>query len=117
MLHDFQKTSLLENIYRLSTVTNKCMIFFPKSVSYKRNKNLTKLLSPSLFPRTTKQNECSLEECSRKRDICKNFLVVSTDVTLLLSYGDIFKNMKKHEATGWVCPLGLKSALVFTKVI
>ena len=29
------------------------------SVTYKRNKNLREILSPSLFPTTTKQNECS----------------------------------------------------------
>ena len=28
------------------------------SVTYKRNKNVREILSPSLFPRTTKQNEC-----------------------------------------------------------
>ena len=44
------------------------------SVTYKRNKNLKEILSPS-FPRTTKQNEYSIKECNRKCDICKNFLV------------------------------------------
>ena len=28
------------------------------SVTYKRNKNVREILSPSLFPRTTKKNEC-----------------------------------------------------------
>ena len=51
------------------------------SVTYKRNKNLKEILSPSLFPRTTKHNECSIKECNRKCDICKNFLVVSPDFT------------------------------------
>ena len=51
------------------------------SVIYKRNKNLREILSPSLFPRTTKQNGCSIKECNRKCDICKNFLVVSPDYT------------------------------------
>ena len=32
-----------------------------------------------MLPRTTKQNECSIEECKRKCDFFKNFLVVSTD--------------------------------------
>ena len=54
------------------------------SVTYKRNKNLREILSPSLFPRTTKQNECSIEECNRKRDICKNFLVVFLTLLALL---------------------------------
>ena len=51
------------------------------SVIYKRNKNLIEILSLSLFPRTTKQNECYIKECNKKCDICKNFLVVSPDFT------------------------------------
>ena len=51
------------------------------SVTYKTNKNLREILSPSLFPRTTKQNECYIKECNKKCDICKNFLVVSPDFT------------------------------------
>ena len=51
------------------------------SVTYKRNKNLREILSPSLFPRTTNQNKCSIKECNRKCDICKNFLIVSPDFT------------------------------------
>ena len=47
------------------------------SVTYKRNKNLREVLSPSLFPRTTKQNECFIEKCNKRCDICKNFLVIS----------------------------------------
>ena len=45
-------------------------IFPQKSiiVTYKRNKKLREILSPSLFPRTTKQNECSIKECYRKCD-------------------------------------------------
>ena len=38
-------------------------------------------MSPSLFPRTTKQNECFIKECNRKCDICKNLLVVSPEFT------------------------------------
>ena len=58
-------------------------IFWHKtiSVTYKRNENLIEILSPSLFPRTTKQNECYIKECNKKCDICKNFLVVSPDFT------------------------------------
>ena len=44
------------------------------NVTYKRNKNLKEILSPSLFPRTTKQKECSIEECNKKCDICKKFV-------------------------------------------
>ena len=51
------------------------------SVTYKRNMNLRELLSPTLFRKTTKQNEFSIEECNKKHDIRKNFLVVSTDFT------------------------------------
>ena len=51
------------------------------SVTYKRNKNLREILSPSFFPWITKQNECSIKECNKKCDICKNFLVVSPDFT------------------------------------
>ena len=51
------------------------------SVTYKRNKNLREILSPSLFPRTMKHNECSIKECNRICDICENFLVVSPDFT------------------------------------
>ena len=52
-----------------------------KSVTNKRNENLKEILSPSLFLRTAKQNKCSIEKCSRKCDICENFLVVSPDFT------------------------------------
>ena len=55
------------------------------SATYKRNKNLREILSPSLFPRTAEQNECSLKECNRKCDICKNLLVVSPDFTCFAS--------------------------------
>ena len=51
------------------------------SVTYKRNKNLRDILSQLLFPRTTKQNECSIEEFNRKCVICKNFLAGSPDFT------------------------------------
>ena len=51
------------------------------TVPYKRNKNLREILWPSLFPRTTKQNECHIKEFNKKWDIYKNFLVVSPDFT------------------------------------
>ena len=57
---------------------------FPKntvSVTYRQNKNLKKLRSPSLFPRTIKENNCSIEKHNRRCDICKYFLVLSTEFT------------------------------------
>ena len=57
---------------------------FPEStvnVTYRRNKNLKELISPSLSPRTIKEDNCSIEKCSRRCDICKNFLVLSTEFT------------------------------------
>ena len=57
---------------------------FPENtvnVTYRRNKNLRELISPSLFPRTIKENNCSIEKCNRRCDICKNFLVLSTEFT------------------------------------
>ena len=57
---------------------------FPENtinVTYKRNKTLKELISPSLFPKIIKENNCSIEKCSRRCDICKNFLVVSTEFT------------------------------------
>ena len=59
------------------------------SVAYKIKKYLREILSPSLFPRTTKQNDCSIKEFKRKCDICKNFLVVFPDLLALLPSGNI----------------------------
>ena len=42
------------------------------------HKNLRHILSLLLPPRTTKQHECSIEECNRN---CDNVLVVSPDFT------------------------------------
>ena len=50
-------------------------------MTYKRNKNLKELISPYLFPKIIKENNCSIEKGSRRCDICKNFLVVSTEFT------------------------------------
>ena len=58
--------------------------FFPHntiSATYRRNENLREILLPSLFHRTTKQNECSIKECNKKCDICKNYLLLSPDFT------------------------------------
>ena len=40
--------------------------------------NLKQLISPSLFPKAIKGNNCPIEKCSGRYDICKNFLVVTT---------------------------------------
>ena len=77
--------------------SNKQMLdIFPHNTvgaKYKRNKNLRETLSPSLFPRTTKQNECFIKERSEKCDICKNFLVVSPDFSC-------FSTMWKYKIKG-----------------
>ena len=51
------------------------------SVTYRRNKRLKELISPSLFPRTIKENNGSTEKCNRRCNICKHFLVLSTEFT------------------------------------
>ena len=53
---------------------------FP-DVTYRRNKNLKELISPSLFPRTIMKNNYSVEKCNRRCDIFKNVLVLSTEFT------------------------------------
>ena len=58
--------------------------FFPENtvnVTYRRNKNLKELTSPCLFTGTIKENNCSIKKCNRRWDICKNFLLVSTEFT------------------------------------
>ena len=57
---------------------------FPENTvnfTYRRNKYLKELMSPSLFPRTIKENNCLIEKCDRRFDICKTFFVLSTDFT------------------------------------
>ena len=64
--------------------SHKMLQIFPKntvSVTYRQNKNLKKLISPSLFPRTIKENNCSIEKRNRRCDICKDFLILSTEFT------------------------------------
>ena len=63
------------------------------NVTYKRNKNLKELIYPSLLPKIIKENSCSIEKCSRRCDICKNFLVVSTEFTCHAS-------KRKHKKKG-----------------
>ena len=54
------------------------------NVTYRRNKNLKELISPSLFPRTIKENNCSIEKCNRRCNICKPLLVLSTSLLAML---------------------------------
>ena len=46
-----------------------------------RSKNLKELISPSLLPKIIKENNCSIEKCSRRCNICKNVLEVFTEFT------------------------------------
>ena len=57
--------------------SHKILQIFPENTfnfTSRRNKNLKELISPSLFPRTIKENNCSIEKCNRRCNICKNFL-------------------------------------------
>ena len=51
------------------------------SVIYKRNKNLKKMVAPSLYPKHSIKSNCTIVSCN-KCDICKNVLlkIVSSDV-------------------------------------
>ena len=76
--------TIIKNHLTILYINQQMLDIFPEntiSVTYKRNKNLKEILSPSLFPRTTKQNECFTERCDKRCDICKNFLVTSPDFT------------------------------------
>ena len=60
---------------------------FPENtvnVTYRRNKNLKELISPSLFPSTIKENNYSIEKCNRRCNICKPLLVLSTSLLAML---------------------------------
>ena len=64
--------------------SSEMLQIFPENtvnVRYRRNKNLKELISPSLFPRTIKENNRSIEKCNRRCYICKNFLVFSAGFT------------------------------------
>ena len=50
-------------------------------MTYKINKNLKELISPFLFPKAIKEDNCSIEKCSRKCNICKNFPLVYNEFT------------------------------------
>ena len=49
------------------------------NVTYRRNRNLKELISSSLFPRTIKENNGSMQKYNRRCNICINFLVLSTE--------------------------------------
>ena len=51
------------------------------NVTYRRNKNLKGIISPSLFLRTRKENNCLIKRCNRKCGICKNVHVLSAGFT------------------------------------
>ena len=58
--------------------SSEMLQIFPENtvnVRYRRNKNLKELISPSLFSRTIKENNRSIEKCNRRCYICKNFLL------------------------------------------
>ena len=48
------------------------------NVTYKSNKKLKGLISPSLFLKAIKGNSCLIENCSRRSGICKHFVAVTT---------------------------------------
>ena len=56
--------TIIRNRLPISYSNQQIFDIFPQntlSVTYKRNKNLREILSQSLFPRTTKPNECSIK--------------------------------------------------------
>ena len=93
---------------------------------------MREILSLPLFPTTIKLNECSIEECARKCDICKNFFVVSPDFTCFATKRKYkIKGILKCDSRNVIylmsckfvvsnmlgLPLALKNNLEFTKVI
>ena len=106
---------------------------FPENsinITYKRNKNLRELLSPSCFPGVIKEHQSSLQKCNKRCDICTNFLVHSNEFTC-------FATKRKYKVKGnvpliilfiyylvkivvnsmLVLPLSLRKDLEYTKVI
>ena len=77
------KTIIKKHLSVLHSSHEMLQIFLENTVNvtYRRNKNLKELISPSLFPRTIKENKCSIEKCNKRCDICKDFLVLSTEFT------------------------------------
>ena len=71
---------------------------FPENsinVTYRQNKKLKELISPSLFPRTIQENNCSIEKCNRRCDIFKNSLVLSTEF-------NCHATKRKHKVKGFL---------------
>ena len=74
-----QYTPILPNIKTIFNElhsSQEILQTFPENtvnVTYKRNKNLKELISPSLFPEIIKENNCSIETCSKRCDTCKIF--------------------------------------------
>ena len=70
----------IENIFKKylpALHSNQEMLrIFPENtinVTFKRNKNLKELISPSLFPKIIKEKNCSIEKSSRRCDFLKIF--------------------------------------------
>ena len=75
------KTIIKKHLHVLHS-SHEMLQIFPENtvnVTYRPNQNLKQHISPSLFPRTIKENNCSIEKCNGRCDICKKFLVLSTD--------------------------------------
>ena len=70
------------NLSILHTDENMKKIFPSKSIKtlYRREKNLKKILSPSLFPAKPKNSESCITSC-KKCDICKNYLLTDNKFT------------------------------------
>ena len=81
------------NLSILHTDENMKKIFPSKSIKtlYRREKNLKKILSPSLFPAKPKNSESCITSC-KKCDICKNYLL--TDNTFKCKVTGRFFNVR-----------------------
>ena len=67
-LHMLHADETMKQIFPLNSITTV----------FKRSKNLKEMLAPSLYPTSKKKFECSIKVCN-KCDICKNYLVSTTD--------------------------------------
>ena len=85
------KTIIKKNLPALHSSHERLQIFSKNTanVTYRRKKNLKELISLSLFPRTIKENNYSVEKCNKRCDICKNFVVLSTKFTCMLPKANI----------------------------
>ena len=76
--------TIFKNYLAVLHSNQEMLRIFPENainMTYKRNKNLKELTSSSLLPKIITENNCSIERCSRRCDISKNFLVVSNEFT------------------------------------